>query len=200
MLKLSKSESSLLRLFFSNPDREFYIHEIGRHIGKKPGIFQKTLYDLERMGVLTSRYQAHARYFRANKSYPIYADLKSIVFKTIGVMDSLTELMAGSGVIEFAFIYGSYARARENPASDIDLMIVGSLDETVILRRLDSLERAIGREINYRILTSTKMSGFFKAEDPFLKHVLKEPKIFLIGDESGLRKLIAGSSDQKGRA
>jgi predicted nucleotidyltransferase len=200
MLKFSKNEAALLRLFFSNTGREFYIQEIGRQLGIKPGIFQRTLYDLERMGILLSRYQAHARFFRANESHPLFQELKSIIFKTIGVMDSLKKLLEEIGHIDFAFIYGSYAKGRENPTSDIDMMIIGAPDESLILQRLDALERALGREINYRILASLDIVRGMRAGEPFLARVLEDGKIFLIGDEHGLRALVAGSSDQEGGA
>ncbi len=200
MLKLSRNEAALLRLFFSNTAHEFYIQEIGRNLGVKPGTFQRTLYSLERMGILASRYQAHARFFRANESHPIFHELKSIVFKTIGVMDSLKKLLEEIGDIDVAFIYGSYAKGRENPTSDIDLMMIGAPDESSILRRLDALERALGREINYRIIASIDIVREMQSCDPFLTHVLEEDKIFLIGDEHGLRALVTGSSDQEGGA
>jgi len=200
MLKLSKNEAALLRLFFSNIGRDFYIQEIGRRLDKMPGVFQRTLYDLERMGILKSRYQANARYFSANESHPLFQELKSIVFKTIGVMDSLKELLGDVGHIDFAFIYGSYAKCRENPTSDIDLLIIGSPIEPLILQRLDVLERALGREINYRILASLDIVRDMRAGEPFFEHILKDQKIFLIGDEHGFRELVAGSSDQEGDA
>lgn len=200
MLKLSKNEAALLRLFFSNVGRDFYIQEIGRRLDKMPGVFQRTLYDLERMGILTSRYQANARFFRANESHPLFQEMKSVVFKTIGVMDSLKELLGDIGQIDFAYIYGSYAKCRENPTSDIDLLIIGSPKESLILQRLDALERALGREINYRILTSFDIVKEIRAGEPFFEHILADQKIFLVGDEHGLRKLVAGSSDQEGDA
>lgn len=38
MKPLTKNRAELLKLFFTNPDRDFYMQEIGRILGKKPGI------------------------------------------------------------------------------------------------------------------------------------------------------------------
>src|SRR4030067_3070562 len=100
MFKLSKNEALLLRLFFTNPGREFYIQEIGRILSKKPGVFQRTLYNLERSGILASQYRATARYFRANEGHPLFEEIKSIIFKTVGVMESLKEVLGKSGSID----------------------------------------------------------------------------------------------------
>ena len=85
MIKFGKNRSRLLRLFYAHPDDAYYIQQIGRILKKKPGVFQRTLYNLEKEGVLKSEYKANARFFRVNKDYPIYKELKSIVFKTLGV-------------------------------------------------------------------------------------------------------------------
>jgi len=197
MFKLSKNAALLLRLFYTNSGREFYIQEIGRILGKKPGVFQRTLYSLERSGILVSQYRANARYFRVNVDYPLFDEIKSIVFKTFGVIGSLKDVLRESGSIDFAFIYGSFAKSGENPLSDIDLMIVGLPNESAILRRLGELERSLKREINYRIYSSLEIIKDIQNAEPFLLNILTIPKVFLIGEENELRKMVEGSPDQE---
>lgn len=79
---ITKNRAKLLRLFYADPDRAFYMQEIGRALGKKPGVFQRTLNKMEEQGILRSEYKANARYFKANTHYSIYKELKSIIFKT----------------------------------------------------------------------------------------------------------------------
>jgi predicted nucleotidyltransferase len=196
MYKFSKNEGLLLRLFFSSPDREFYIQEIGRVLGRKPGSFQRMLYQLEGQGILSSRYSANARYFRANRDHPLFEEIKSIVFKTVGIAGSLREALAGVPGIEFAFIYGSYAKGQERPDSDIDLMIIGTPDENILLERLEALESSLGREINYQVRTSLGIVEASPESQPFLVRILKEPKVFLFGQEDELRALAKGRADQ----
>src|SRR4030042_6236904 len=197
MFKLSKNEALLLRLFFTNPGREFYIQEIGRILGKKPGVFKRTLYKLGRSGILASQYRANARYFRVNEDHPLFEEIKSIIFKTVGVMESLRQVLLEAGSINFAFIYGSFAKASENPLSDIDLMIVGSPDESIILRRLGELEHSLKREINYRLYSSIDIVKDIQRAQPFLLNILADRKIFLIGEENELRKMAEGSPGQE---
>ena len=74
-----KNRAELLQLFLTNPDRSLYMQEIGRVLGKKPGYFQRTINNLVSEGILESEYKANARYFRVNKNYPLYKELKSVV-------------------------------------------------------------------------------------------------------------------------
>ncbi|MFZ5800176.1 MAG: TolC family protein [Candidatus Omnitrophota bacterium] len=82
MKLLSKNKYRLLKLFYGHPEEEFYIQEIGRRLGKKPGVFQRALDDLDKDGLLLSHYKANARFFRLNKSSPIFNELKGIISKT----------------------------------------------------------------------------------------------------------------------
>lgn len=82
---LSKTTARLLKLFFSNPDKQFYIQEIGRLLRMKPGAFQRALYKLYKEGLLKSEYKANARFFQINRNNHIYSELKSIVFKSVKV-------------------------------------------------------------------------------------------------------------------
>ena len=43
MKVLTKNKANLLKLFLTNPEKSFYMQEIGRILSKKPGVFQRTL-------------------------------------------------------------------------------------------------------------------------------------------------------------
>ncbi|MDD5567714.1 MAG: TolC family protein [Candidatus Omnitrophica bacterium] len=81
MKQFSKNTLRLLKLFYSHPGQQFYIQELGRLLKTKPGVFQRTLYNLQKEGVLQSYYRAGARFFSINKTYPFYKEFKSIVQK-----------------------------------------------------------------------------------------------------------------------
>lgn len=192
MKPLTKNRADLLRLFFTNPEKSFYMHEIGRILGKKPGFFQRTINSLESEGILMSEYRANARYFRVNKEYPLYKELKSIVFKTVGIGGGIKDKLQKFPGIKLAFIYGSYAKRRENYLSDIDLIIIGELDEDKLIKELDHLEQFLKREINYKLYSLFDLKQYVKSGDPFLQSVLKDKKILLIGEDSELQKITLG--------
>lgn len=93
MRQFSKNTVRLLKLFYAHPEQQFYIQELGRILKKKPGVFQRTLYNLEREGVLKSDYKANARFFCANKDYLFFKEYKSIVTKMAGLAVLLFFLM-----------------------------------------------------------------------------------------------------------
>lgn len=195
MIEFSVNKAALLRLFFANPDRSFYMQEIGRIISKKPGVFQKAINSLAREGILVSEYKANVRYFNINKEYPLYNEFKSIVFKTVGVSDNLKKVLQKTGNIDFSFIYGSYAKGNKNYLSDIDMVIVGSPDENLLIEEFDKLGDSLKREINYKLYSLKYFKKAIAAKEPFLLEVLKDKKIILWESESELRKIYQRQTD-----
>ena len=192
MSLLTKTRAALLKLFLTNPERSFYMQEIGRILGKKPGTFQRAINNMVSEGILISEYKANARFFNVNKKYPIYNELKSIVFKTVGVQGSIRELLEEIGKVKFAFIYGSYAKAKETYFSDIDLAVIGNADEDKLIKELDRLEEKFQREINYKLYTFKKFKKEIEEKEPFILAIIRDKKIMLIGNESELRKISKG--------
>ncbi|MFQ6052513.1 MAG: nucleotidyltransferase domain-containing protein [Candidatus Hydrothermarchaeota archaeon] len=161
-------------------------------MGKKPGTFQRTLNKLASEGILESEYIANLRYFKVNKNHPLFKELKNIVFKTVGIKGSIEKVLKEIRNIKFAFIYGSYAKAKENYFSDIDLIIVGSPDEDELVKKIDRLEEKLQREINYKIYSFFDFKKDIKEKEPFISEILMNKKIMILGDEDELRKIPEG--------
>ncbi len=118
MINLAKNKKKLLMLFFEHAGQEFYMQEIGRLLRKKPGVFQRTLNNLEKEGVLKSQFKANARYFRINPDYPIYNELKSILLKSHGKL---------AAVILITAIFVSAVFAQENNIDVNNLELKGAV-------------------------------------------------------------------------
>ncbi len=186
---LSKNKADLLGLFFTNPERSFYIQEIGRILNKKPGTFQRTLNNLVSEGILTGAYKGNLRLIKVNKDYPLYDELRKIIFKTVGLQGSVRRILQEIGDIRIAFIYGSYAKSRESALSDVDLLLIGDPDEGKLIKKLDSLEEKLKREINYKLYKLSDLKKEVEEKEPFILRILKDKKIMLIGDKSDLQEI-----------
>ncbi|MCD6473230.1 nucleotidyltransferase domain-containing protein [Candidatus Aerophobetes bacterium] len=88
--------------------------------------------------------------------------------------------------IEHAFIYGSFAKGEEKEASDIDLFIRGKVNEDKLIDETNKLEKKLQREINFTLYEKSDFEQKKKEGNPFILEVIKEQKIFLIGDKSEL--------------
>jgi predicted nucleotidyltransferase len=139
-------------------------------------------------GLVTKKTLGTQTLFSANEASPIFAEMRTIVAKTVGIRDTLLAALSPLvAKIDLAFVYGSVARSREGQQSDVDLMIVGGVHFADVVDRIANAQKTLNREINPTVYTANEFRG--KLRGNFLKTVLGENKLFLIGDEDVLRKL-----------
>jgi predicted nucleotidyltransferase len=123
--------------------------------------------------------------YSANEGSPVFREIKSLVTKTVGMHDVLVNALAPlRDDINLAFVYGSVARSREREHSDVDLMVVGKVDFDEVVNKLLDAEKTLNREINPTVYSIKEFSK--KLRGNFLKSVLAEKKLFIIGDEDEL--------------
>lgn len=190
-LVTSKTRNDILVLLFTNPEKEFYLREISRKIGQQPSLVGSELRKLETAGLVGFRRAGRAFYYSPNRKSPIYNEVHGIVIKGGLLLGALRDMLSGERKkIDFAFVYGSFARGGEQRASDIDLMIIGEPDPGRIARAVSETEKKTGREINYSIFP--KREFLRKLGTGFISHILKEEKIMIIGDEHELERFAAG--------
>lgn len=178
----SINQQAIINLFITNPEQEYHLHEIGRILEKKPGVFQKALNALEREGILKSRVRGNQRLVSLNKQYPLLKEITKIMQKTFGIETMLRELVGSVDGIQRAYIFGSYVKDKMRSDSDIDVMIVGLKEaEDDILEGIEKIEKKIQREINPKFYTVMEYSKKIKQNDPFLEEVLGDDHIVLKG-------------------
>ncbi len=178
----SKTRVKLLTLFLLNPETKLYVREIARKTGENTNAIRRELQNLNDIGLLLSEKKGNLKYYSTNKKMPIYIELTNIVLKTEGVGRTLSENLDMLGNIETAFIYGSFASGSAGGKSDIDLFIIGKVHEDELILCIEKLEKELYREINYVIFTPAEFSQRIRNNDPFIKNVLSEKRVMLIGD------------------
>jgi len=145
-------------------------------------MIRKELLRLEKEGLFVSTRKGNLVFYSLNRSYPLFDELKSIVLKTVGAVGLLKETMSKIKGVETSFIYGSFARSEERAGSDIDLFIIGEVDEDILVNEIKRVESWLRREVNYLILRRREYKKRKKKGNPFIEEILKGPKIFLFGD------------------
>jgi predicted nucleotidyltransferase len=182
----SKTRKAIFGLYFTNPEAEYYLRELERVLNIPVSMIHKELLRLEKEGIFAAHKKGNLVYYHINKAYPLFAEFKSIVFKTIGIQGLLKEAAGKIKGVEAAFIYGSFARNSENATSDIDLLVIGNINEDELVREINCIEKSIKREINYTLYTMAEFKKKKRLKDSFISDLLESPKVFLIGDKDDL--------------
>jgi predicted nucleotidyltransferase len=182
----SKIRQDLLTIFFTNPSQKYYLRELQRILGYSAGSIRRELLRFQEDNLFNTQRVGNLLYYSVNTDHPLFKELKSIVSKTVGVEGSLREALSSIKEIKIAFIYGSYGAKCEKATSDIDLMIVGKPDTSRLNEKIAELEKRLKREINLTIYSLKEYRAKKKAKSGFIRELLKNPKIMLIGKEDDL--------------
>ena len=166
---------------FSHPDGSYYIRELSSVIDEDPGNLSRELKKLEVEGLFLSSRRGRIKLYTLNRTYPLFKELKKIVFKTEGVEGSLKKLVEQYNGISLAFIFGSYPRTEEKKLSDVDLAIVGNFPRGAFIRDLRKLEAKLNRGINFTAYSTDEYEKEIEKERSFLNQLFKEKKIRIKG-------------------
>ncbi len=173
----------ILVAFFAKPGIVAHPRELARQLRRSPQVVGRELRRLEAAGILTSETIGRARRYRVDDASPIAAEVHSLVAKTIGIEARLRAALTTVPGLEEAYLYGSYARGTERPTSDLDVLVIGSVDRARLSERLVELEQDLGREINVTAYERAELETLERAGDPFLADVFASPRIRLVPPE-----------------
>lgn len=182
----SKTRQTLLKAFFEAPDTELYTRQLAGKYHISVGTLHRELKKLSSSGILQSRKIGNIKLFSLNKQNPIYEEIKNIISKTEGVIKFIKDAISGIKGIKAAFIYGSFAKGDERQDSDVDIFLIGEVDEDKLIIRISNLEKKLFREVNYTRYAESEYKNEKKKKNSFILEVIKGEKIFIKGNENDL--------------
>lgn len=184
----TKVQQRVLAVLFGNPDRSFYANEVIALAGSGTGAVQRELARLEAAGLVTVTRMGKQKHYQANTAAPVYKELRGLVLKTSGLVDTLrAALVPLMSHIQSAFVYGSVAKGKDTAKSDIDLMVLSdSLSYADLFAALEGATQRLGRTVNPTVYSRQELGKRIRADNAFIKRVLAQPKLWVIGEEHGL--------------
>jgi uncharacterized protein len=183
-----RTRGAVLAILYGHVGESFYLRQLARKTGIMLGPVQREIRQLVDSGLVTKKIVGAQTLYSANRNSPVFAEIKNLVTKTVGMHDVLCAALEPLlDRINLAFVYGSVARSGETEQSDVDVMIVGKVKFEEIVSKLTDAQKTLNREINPTVYSIKEFTSKLRAN--FLKHVLAEKKLFIVGDEHVLREL-----------
>ena len=187
-----RTRSILLATLYGHTQESFYLRQLVRILGAGHGALQRELKQLLEMGLVIRSSQGNQVLYRANPRSPVFAELRSLIAKTVGAHDTLRSSLVRLGSrVRVAFVYGSLARQEEVSDSDVDLMVLGEASFSEVVAALSPAQRTLGRDINPTVFPMSEFRSKVAAGNHFLNSVLTGKKLFVIGTQRDLAKLVA---------
>jgi len=184
----SRTRAEIFKLLYGSSEEELHVREIERRTGLNDRTIRQELSKLLKLDLVIDRKDSNRIYYRANKSSPLYPDIRNLVFKSAGMIDVFRNVLKDKR-IQIAFIFGSISEGKETSDSDVDLFIIGQLGMRAVSTLLSGISERVGREINPHVINSDEFRNRINKNDHFISSVMKTNKIFVIGTEHDLKTM-----------
>jgi len=191
----SKTRVKLLQLFYSNPNRSFYVREITRKIDEQINSVRRELANLMNVGIIVSDTNNNRLYYEVNQSFEHYPPLRQI-FGQAGATSSSAKATDGKktatptpagmpnhdkiktlGNIELALLTGQFTRDEK---SGVDFLVVGDVNQNALQKYVADLESQEGKDIRYAHMTIGDFEYRRQIRDRFITTVLESKKQVLV--------------------
>lgn len=186
---LGKAREAVIGLLFSDPDKALHVREVARRTGFSAPTVARELRLLEGAGVLVSVVSGSQRQYRPDPTCSLFAELQSIARKTWGIRGRIAATLDSLNGIDTAFVFGSYAAGSPHDASDVDLLVIGSLDYAVLSEAMTSVSSDVGRPVNAKLYRPAEWARKLGEGNSFVTSVNAGPKLFVVGDEGALNAI-----------
>lgn len=172
----SKTRAKLLRLFFENPEKSFYVREMTRVIDEQINSVRRELLNLESIGIIKNETFDNKVYYSANNKHPFYRPMIDIFSKKV---DATREKdVKETTWEEYCRPVKNYLKAlivtNRLPGQDgIDLLIIGNDKTKKLTRWAEVIEKKQGKPINYVIMSPDDFTYRQSVHDRFIAEVLE---------------------------
>jgi hypothetical protein len=165
----SKTRIKLLLKFFLNSNTTAYLRSLETEFGESSNGIRVELNRLEEAGMLCSENIGNKKYFKANTSHPLYADVHNILLKQIGIDQIVDKVVTRMGSVSEIYLSGDFSKGRDS--SIIDLIFVGDINSEYLLQLVQKVEKLIHRKIRFIIFKeneTTELRQIKKEQQPLL--------------------------------
>jgi len=154
----SEVRIKLLLKFFLNPATKAYLRQLAGEFNESTNGIRVELNRLVEAKILDARKSGRNKIYQANKSHPLFDEIRNIVLKSTGIEKVISGILNRLGELSIAFIRGDYAVGRDSGL--IELVIVGdSINKRELERVRKKTEKLIERKISVLLLTSEEFKN-----------------------------------------
>ncbi len=180
----SKTRVKLLQLFYSNPNRSYYVREITRKIDEQINSVRRELANLLSIGIISSDTTNNRLYYEVNQQYEHFASLAAIFggksvtpVAKAATADTETNDIKQLGNVELAIYTGQFTR---DESAGVDIVIVGDINQAKVTHFMSELEAKEGKELRYVVIPLDEYQYRLQVNDRFLSNVLASKKQVLV--------------------
>jgi predicted nucleotidyltransferase len=163
----SKKAFEIIEFFIENQDKEFYQSEISRKLKMSRNTVLKWLSLLGKNNFLNERVSGKMKYFELS------AD--NVVVKQIKILMNVAKLFDVFKHIEGVevYLYGSIAKGEEDRESDVDILILGKIENKELVKIVEKAKSALERETKPLVLTPLEYAELSRKDKTLYENIEK---------------------------
>ncbi|MEK7059980.1 MAG: transcriptional regulator, partial [Patescibacteria group bacterium] len=187
----SKTRVKLLQLFYSNPNRSFFVREITRKIDEQINSVRRELSNLLSIGIITSDNNNNKLYYEVNQNFEFYEPLQQIFgggvkrsVKKPAAVDgavpadvTIEDELKAIGQIDLAVFTGQFTR---DETAGVDFLIVGEVNSNALAKYVDQLEAQENKTLRYAVMTLPDFRYRQQIRDRFATAIAQSKKQILV--------------------
>lgn len=180
-----------MQLFYSNPNRSYFVREITRKIDEQINSVRRELSNLLSIGIITSDNTNNKLYYEVNQKFEYYEPLQQIfgggLKRTTKKSATAADADAGQvssdadlravGHIELAVFTGQFTR---DTTTGVDLLIVGEVNPNALQKYVDELEAQENKTIRYTVMSLPDFQYRQQIRDRFATSIRQSKKQVLV--------------------
>ncbi len=189
----SKTRVKLLQLFYSNPNRSFFVREITRKIDEQINSVRRELSNLLSIGIITSDNNNNKLYYEVNQKYEFYQPLQQIfggkgkapakapVAAAAADEKVVTADLKAVGHIDLAVYTGQFTR---DDSSGVDFLVVGEVNPNALQKYVNDLEARENKSIRYTLMSLPDFQYRQQIRDRFAVAIARSKKQVLVDEHN----------------
>lgn len=186
----STTRVKLLQLFFSSPQRSFFMRELARLTEVQLNAVRRELANLEKLQIIIPAKAGESaveevgtersKYYKLNLKFFLFEELKALLVKAkvLEEQSFIDDILKRGGNIKLFLLSGSFVGDDDAPT---DMLIVGDVKNSVLSRQIRDLEKFLGRQLRYTIMEEKEFLDRREIGDKFLYSIF-EAKNTVIAD------------------
>lgn len=184
----SRTRVKLLNLFFSQPEKSFYVRELARMIQVQLNAVRRELANLEKMGVIGPvapamggevRGTERSKFYQLKKDFLLLEELQTFLNKSqlLEQKTYLDRIRNHGGMITLLVLSGLFVHDAKSPT---DMLLVGNIKTDMLDQVISEFEKALEQPIRYTVMDDKEFSDRKDLGDVFLFSILDNKHIKVV--------------------
>jgi DNA-binding transcriptional ArsR family regulator len=168
-----------LAWLYLHPDQEYSTADLATRFGVSAPTASREADRITNAGLAHERRRGNLRLLRADTEHALARPLTDLLALTYGPTTVLSTVLSPIATVDRAIIYGSWAaryRGVVGPVpNDVDVLVIGDVDEDDLYDAAREAERRLGRPVNANRVRGSAWDN--ATADPFLSGVIDRPTV-----------------------